>query len=65
MNEVVRALKALQIADNKDVAMPENWPNNELIGKKVIVPPPKDIKGAGERSKVAEGYDWWFTFRDI
>ncbi len=65
IDEVLRALKALQIADRNKVAMPENWPNNELIGKKVIIPPPKDVKGAEQRMKTAEGYDWWFTFKDL
>lgn len=65
VDEVLRALKALQISDKNNVAMPENWPNNELIGKKVIIPPPKDVMGAEERSKTAEGYDWWFTFKEI
>jgi peroxiredoxin (alkyl hydroperoxide reductase subunit C) len=31
MDEIVRMIKALQIAD-KGYAMPANWPNNELIG---------------------------------
>jgi peroxiredoxin (alkyl hydroperoxide reductase subunit C) len=45
--------------------MPENWPNNELIGSKVINPPPKDIIAAEERMKKEKGYDWWFTFKDL
>ncbi|MCU7524815.1 MAG: peroxiredoxin, partial [Ignavibacteria bacterium] len=65
INEVLRALKALQIADEKKVAMPENWPNNELIGDKVINPPPKDVVGAEERVKTEEGFDWWFTFKTL
>lgn len=64
IDEVLRALKALQIADEYKVALPENWPNNELIGNKVIIPPPKDVKGAAER-KNNEGYDWWFTYKDL
>ncbi len=65
IDEILRALKALQVADKNKVAMPENWPNNELIGNKVIIPPPKDVKGAEERLKIANGYDWWFTFKDL
>jgi len=65
IDEVLRALKALKVADEYKVAMPENWPNNELIGKKVIIPPPKDVDGAEERLKTAEGYDWWFTYKEI
>ncbi|MGE5437385.1 MAG: peroxiredoxin [Syntrophothermus sp.] len=65
VDEILRALKALQIADAKKVAMPENWPNNELIGSKVINPPPKDVIASEERIKDSQGYDWWFTFKDL
>lgn len=65
IDEVLRALKALQIADENKVAMPENWPNNELIGSKVINPPPKDVAAAKERMAAAEGYDWWFTYKEL
>lgn len=65
VDEVLRALKALQISDAKKVAMPENWPNNELIGDKVIIPPPRDMATAEERLKSSEGYDWWFTFKNL
>jgi len=63
VDEILRALNALQVSDTKKVAIPENWPNNELIGDKVIIPPPKDVVGAEKRLKEEEGYDWWFTFR--
>lgn len=65
IDEVLRALKALQIADKQKVAMPENWPNNELIGDKVINPPPKDTDAATKRMEEAEGYDWWFTYKKL
>ncbi|MBZ0198427.1 MAG: peroxiredoxin [Ignavibacteriaceae bacterium] len=65
VDEILRALKALQISDEYKVALPENWPKNELIGDKVINPPPKDVKGAEERLKTAEGYDWWFTYKSL
>jgi peroxiredoxin (alkyl hydroperoxide reductase subunit C) len=64
IDEVLRALKALQISDKNKVAMPENWPNNELIGDKVIIPPPKDMALIEERKK-EEGYDWWFKFKSL
>lgn len=65
IDEVLRALKALQIADKNKVALPENWPNNELIGDKVINPPPKDVVGAEKMLKSKDGYDWWFTFKNL
>jgi peroxiredoxin 2/4 len=65
VDEVLRALKALQTSDKYKVAMPENWPNNELLGSKVINPPPKDMNTAAERMKNFEGYDWWFTYKEL
>jgi peroxiredoxin 2/4 len=65
IDEVLRALKALQISDLHKVAMPENWPNNELIKDKVIIPPPKSVQDAEKRMENAEGYDWWFTYKSL
>ena len=65
VDEVLRALKALQISDANKVAMPENWPNNELIKDKVILPPPKDVTEAAKRRTPREGYDWWFTYKSL
>lgn len=64
VDEVLRAIKALQIADTHKVAMPENWPNNELLKDKVIIPPPKDVAAVEER-KQYEGPDWWFKYKDL
>lgn len=64
MDEIVRAVKALQVSD-KQGALPANWPNNELIGDRVIVPPAKDVKTAKERLKQFEGYDWWFVHKAL
>ncbi len=67
MDEIVRALKALQLADKEKVAVPANWPENELIGDHVIIPPAKDVKTAKERlkSKEFECYDWWLCHKKL
>ena len=39
MDEILRALEALQISDKHGVAMPLDWKK----GDKVIVPPPKTL----------------------
>ena len=64
IDEVVRAVKALQTSD-KQGAMPANWPQNELIGDKVIVPPPTCVKDIEKRKKDFEGYDWWFCYKPL
>jgi len=49
MDEILRVVQAMQISDKNNVAMPANWPNNEIIGDSVIIPPAKDVKTARER----------------
>jgi len=64
MDEIVRAVKALQVSD-KQGAVAADWPNNELIGDRIIVPPAKDIKTAEKRSEEFECYDWWFCHKPL
>jgi peroxiredoxin (alkyl hydroperoxide reductase subunit C) len=64
MDEVVRAVRALQISD-KQGAVPAGWPNNELIGNRIIVPPATDEKTAQKRSEEYECYDWWFCHKPL
>ena len=54
MDEILRSLKALQVSDEKGVAVPANWPENELIKARLIVPPPTDKAAAKKR---LEEYD--------
>ncbi len=67
MDEILRIIKGFQVAAKNKVAIPANWPNNELIGDEVIIPPPTDEKTANERikSKKFECYDWWFCHKKI
>lgn len=63
MDEIVRAVKALQLSDRTDVAIPADWPNNELIQDKVIVPPPSDMATAAKRRAQYDSFDWWFCYK--
>lgn len=70
MDEILRMLKGLQIVDSNKVAIPANWPNNEIIGDKVIVPPASTIadKKKREESKAKgeiECFDWWLCYRKL
>jgi len=70
MDEILRAVKALQISDANGVAMPANWPNNELVGDAVIIPPATSEKEAKERLEKARTgeiscYDWWFCYKPV
>jgi peroxiredoxin (alkyl hydroperoxide reductase subunit C) len=63
MDEILRAVKALQLADNKKVAVPANWPNNDLIGDHVIIPPAKTVQDAEARKGSKDCFDWWFCHK--
>ncbi|HOO76101.1 MAG: peroxiredoxin [Thermotogae bacterium] len=65
IDEILRSVKALQLSDKNKVAMPENWPNNPIIGDKVIIPPAADYKTAMERKNSGEGFDWWFKTKNL
>ncbi|UTC67056.1 MULTISPECIES: peroxiredoxin [unclassified Treponema] len=65
MEEIVRAVKALQVSDKNKVALPADWPNNGLIKDKVIIPPPPTEAEAKKRLKEYEGYDFWFCHKSL
>ncbi len=64
ISEIIRAVKALQKSDAEGVAIPANWPQNELIGDKVIIPPATDCETAAKRPKEYECFDWWFCYKE-
>ncbi|MFP4169910.1 MAG: peroxiredoxin [Methanomassiliicoccales archaeon] len=70
VDEVLRAVKALQAVDKYGVAAPEGWPENEIVGMDVIVPPAssvEEIKKREESKKKGEieCYDWWFCHKKV
>ncbi|MEA1884631.1 MAG: peroxiredoxin [Thermotogota bacterium] len=64
-DEIYRILKALQVADKNGVAMPANWPENELVKDNVIIPPASNVKDAEERKGSENCYDWWFCHKKL
>ncbi len=65
MDEIVRATKALITSDSNGVATPADWPNNEMIENRVIVPPAKSVEEAKKRLDQYEGFDWWFCHKEL
>ncbi|NPV88078.1 peroxiredoxin [Coprothermobacteraceae bacterium] len=65
IDEILRMVKAFQVSDANKVATPANWPNNDLLGDRVIVPPAADVNTAAERLSKYECYDWWFCHKKI
>ena len=65
MDEFLRMIKGFQVAEKHGVAIPANWPKNELIKDRVIIPPASDVNTAQKRLKEYDGYDWWFCHKKI
>ncbi len=63
MDEILRALEALQVSDANGVAMPLNWRK----GDRVIVPPPKNLDEMQERidGDYAEKVDFYLVKKDL
>jgi len=64
-DEFLRMIKGFQVAEAQNVAIPANWPNNELIGNRVIVPPASDVEMAEKRLQEYECYDWWLCHKAL
>ncbi|MBP1912917.1 peroxiredoxin [Thermococcus stetteri] len=69
-DEILRLVKALKTSDEKGVALPHKWPNNELIGDRAIVPPAGSVDQIKEREEAKakgeiECYDWWFCHKKL
>ncbi|MCX8205282.1 MAG: peroxiredoxin [Candidatus Nezhaarchaeota archaeon] len=62
INEILRMIKALQVGGAMKRAVPANWPENEVIGSSVIVPPASTVAEAEDRPKKFKCFDWWFCY---
>ena len=70
MDEILRAVEGMQVSDKNGVAMPANWPNNEIINDHVIIPPATDVDMAKDRIVKAkageyECLDWWLCHKKL
>jgi peroxiredoxin (alkyl hydroperoxide reductase subunit C) len=65
MDEILRMIEGFHVIDANKVALPANWPNNELVGSDAIIPPPSDINTAKERTGQEGCFDWWFCHKKV
>ncbi len=65
VDEILRMIKGFEISDKYNVAIPANWPDNELVKDEVIIPPADNEKDAKERPKKYKCFDWWFCHKKI
>ena len=66
IDEILRSVDALQLADEEDVVTPADWPENERFEDRVLLPPPEtaadiDAVIAEAEAEDYDQYDWWFT----
>ncbi|NRA94138.1 MAG: peroxiredoxin [Psychroserpens sp.] len=63
MDEILRALEALQISDKHKVAMPLDWKR----GEKAIVPPPKSLDELNQRldDESIEKVTWYLAKKEL
>jgi peroxiredoxin (alkyl hydroperoxide reductase subunit C) len=64
MDEILRMIEGFNQIQEKQVAIPANWPENELIGKGLIIPPAADIETAKKRLQKYKCFDWWLCYRN-
>ena len=64
IDEILRLVHILKLSDKYGRAVPANWPNNEIIGDNLIVPPASTEQEAQERLKQFKCFDWWFCYDD-
>ena len=65
VDEILRAVKALQTHEANGIATPENWPNNAILGDRVIIPPATNVTEAAKRKTQDDCYDWWFCHKKL
>lgn len=64
IDEIIRSVKALQVSD-KQGAVPAGWPDNELIGDNIIVPPATNEADAKKNAEMYDNFDWWFCHKPL
>ncbi len=70
MDEILRAVKGMQVSDKNGVAIPANWPENEILNDRVIVPPATTVEMSKDRIKKADAgehecFDWWLCHKKL
>ena len=64
IDEILRMVEGFHQIEKKQVAIPANWPENDLIGKGLILPPIPDIEESKKRSDKYKCFDWWLCYRN-
>jgi peroxiredoxin (alkyl hydroperoxide reductase subunit C) len=68
MDEILRMIKGFKKAEEENVAIPANWPNNEIMDDHVILHPASNKSHIEKRREQLENgeiecYDWWLCHK--
>jgi peroxiredoxin (alkyl hydroperoxide reductase subunit C) len=64
LDEVYRVVKALQAVDGKGINTPANWPHNEIVGDKVIIPPNVELTEDQIEREGITVLSPWFRYKE-
>lgn len=65
MDEIVRIVEGLQLFDATHLMPPANWPQNEIIGDKVLVPPSTKLTATQVEEQHVTQLSDWFRYRAV
>jgi peroxiredoxin (alkyl hydroperoxide reductase subunit C) len=65
LDEVVRIVRGLQLFDATHLMAPANWPHNEIIGDKVLVPPSTKLTDTEVADQHVVQLSDWFRYREL
>ncbi|MCY6483023.1 peroxiredoxin [Clostridium aestuarii] len=65
IDEILRTVKALKNASIKKVFAPANWPNNEIIGDKVLFHRSEEDNPALDKERGIYSLSDWFVYKNI
>lgn len=65
IDEVLRIVKGLQMASYKHLFAPANWPSNEIIGEKVLVPANDQLTEEELKKQGIFKMSDWFMYKNL
>lgn len=65
IDEILRTVKALQMASIKKVFAPANWPNNEIIGDKVLFKREEPADPIKDKEEGIYSLSEWFVYKNM
>ncbi|WP_460281053.1 peroxiredoxin [Clostridium senegalense] len=65
IDEIIRIVKSLQIASEKHLFTPANWPNNKIIGNKVLIGSSEEVTEKRIKDENICKLSSWFMYKSL